>query len=249
MQIENKVVVVTGGLSGLGEAVVQRLKRQGAKVAVFDLAESVEQENFDEYCRVNVTDAGEVKKAIEQVFQRLGRIDILVNCAGIAPANKIIDRENRAMPLDEFNKVLQVNVMGTVNTCALAAEHMVLNRVDEQNPERGVIINTASIAAYDGQKGQCAYAASKGAIASLTLPLARDLASLHIRAMAIAPGIMATPMMQAMPQKVQDALEGNIPFPARMGQADEFAALVQHIIENSYLNGEVVRLDGALRMA
>lgn len=249
MHIKNKVAVVTGGLSGLGEAVVDSLISLGATVIVFDLAVKAEGDSRSAYFQVDVTDAAQVKQAIEGAYQLLGRIDILVNCAGIAPANKIINRDNQAMPLDEFNRVLQVNVMGTVNTCALVAEKMVLNAVDEPNQERGVIINTSSIAAYDGQKGQCAYAASKGAVASLTLPLARDLSKLNIRAMAVAPGIMATPMMKNMPQKVQDSLESTIPFPSRMGHAEEFANLVVHIIQNSYLNGDVIRLDGALRMA
>ena len=228
---------------------VNALKTQGVKTVVFDLAETVSNNMIDFYCSVDVTDVESVKQAVHEVYQLFGRMDILVNCAGIAPANKIINRENQAMPLDEFSRVMSVNVMGSFNTCALVAEKMVLNTPDPQSNERGVIINTASIAAYDGQKGQCAYAASKGAIASLTLPLARDLASLHIRAMAIAPGIMATPMMRAMPQNVQDTLENTIPFPKRMGNTDEFALLVLHILENPYLNGEVIRLDGALRMS
>src|SRR5690606_11015986 len=150
--------------------------------------------------------------------------------------------------LSEFAKVINVNVLGSFNVCAKAAEKMLLNRADPTTGERGIIINTASIAAYDGQKGQCAYSASKGAIASLTMTLARDLSTLNIRAMAIAPGVMATPMMLAMPEKVQQNLEHTIPFPSRMGKGEEFAALVAHIIENPYLNGEVIRLDGALRM-
>jgi len=253
MKIENKVAVVTGGQSGLGRAVVEHFLAQGAKVAVFDLsAPKAAEFNADESqlkaFTVDVTNKQSVSAAVNQVAQDLGAVHMCVNCAGVAPAKKVLDRESRAMPLQDFQKVIDINLIGTFSVCALVAEKMAANEPEGEANERGVIINTASIAAYEGQKGQCAYAASKGAIASLTLPMARDLSSVGIRVATIAPGVMGTPMMLAMPEEVQQGLVKSIPFPKRLGLPEEFASLAAHIVDNSYINGEVIRLDGALRM-
>ncbi len=250
MNIADKIAVVSGGASGLGQAVVRRLLDAGAKVAVFDLAVDDAPAAVDNVlnCRVDVSDRGQIAAALDNVLNLLGAVHIGVNCAGVAPAKKILDRENLAMPLGEFQKVIDINLIGTFAMSALLAEKMAVNAPEGDAGERGVIINTASIAAYEGQRGQCAYAASKGAIASMTLPMARDLGGLGIRAVAIAPGVMATPLMLAMPEKVQQSLVRDIPFPKRFGLPQEFAALAAHIVENSYINGEVIRLDGALRM-
>ncbi len=254
MQIKNSVAVVTGGASGLGKASADFLLSKGARVAVLDLQNPNEDavKNSDsnfQYYSVDVTNSEQVENALGKIVTSWGAIHIGVNCAGIAPAEKILNREKVSMPLQNFAKVIQVNVLGTFNVCTHLASAMAENILEpEKDNERGVIINTASISAFEGQKGQCAYAASKGAVASLTLPMARDLSSFQIRTMAIAPGVMATPMMEAMPEKVKASLASEIPFPSRMGSVDEFALLVAQIVENPYLNGEVIRLDAALRM-
>ncbi len=247
MNMVGKVAVVTGGNSGLGRAVVEHFLTLGVKVAVFDINPPDNEENIRQYT-VDVTHESDVSAALDDVVDHFGALHICVNCAGIAPAKKILDRDNVAMPIQNFKQVVDINLVGTFSMCALAAEKMAMNHVDEDISERGIIINTASIAAYEGQKGQCAYAASKGAIASLTLPMARDLKSNAIRVVAIAPGVMGTPMLMAMPDSVQESLVANIPFPKRLGFPQEFASLVAHVIDNSYINGEVIRLDGALRM-
>lgn len=247
MNPSDKVIVVTGGLSGLGEATVLRLKAVGAKPVIFDLA-AAEKTAEAGVLAIDVCDATAVRAAVNQVLEEYGRIDGLVNCAGVAPAQKILQRDGSASNPEDFARVIQINVNGTFNMCTSVAEAMVKRYEEGQQEELGVIINTASIAAYDGQKGQCAYAASKGAIVSLTLPLARDLAAYGVRVMTVAPGVMATPMMRAMPDKVQEALASTVPFPKRMGLPEEYALLVQQIFENPYLNAEVIRLDGALRM-
>lgn len=254
MKLKGKIAVVTGGQSGLGQAVVESFLNHGAQVAILDrasehnnLPDSVLKESYQHYT-VDVTDRDAVSDALSDIQKSWGAIHICVNCAGVAPAKRILDRNNKAMPAENFENVLSVNLMGTFNLCSLVAEKMSENTPVEQSNERGIVINTASVAAYEGQKGQCAYAASKGAIVSMTLPMARDLAQLGIRVVAIAPGVMATPMMVTMPEKVQESLESVIPFPKRMGLPEEFANLAIHIVENSYINGEVIRLDGALRM-
>ena len=255
MDIQGKTAIVTGAASGLGQAVAERLVARGANVALFDLnpiagqqvADSLGADNA-QFFKVDVTDAESVTTAMDSVIKRFSALHVCINCAGIAPAKKILNRDKQAMPLSDFAQVIQINLVGSFNLARLAAEQMATNEPIGEASERGVIINTASVAAYDGQMGQCAYAASKSGIVGLTLPMARDLAPLGIRVNAIAPGIMGTPMLLAMPDKVQEALVDNIQFPKRMGLPEEFAQLVNHIVENAYLNGETIRLDGGIRM-
>lgn len=249
MQIKNSVAVITGAASGLGKAVSDLLLEMGAKVARLDRAFCAKSVSSSQeiLIPVDVADEADANKAIKAILENFGKIDICINCAGMAPAAKTIDKQGRAAELFPFTSTVAVNLIGTFNIARLCAEQMQHNPVNE-NQERGVIINTASIAAYDGQQGQTAYAASKGGVVSMTLPMARDLASLGIRVNTIAPGVMQTPMMDAMPEKVQTGLAENIPFPKRFGKPTEFSALAKHIIENPYINGEVIRLDGALRM-
>jgi NAD(P)-dependent dehydrogenase (short-subunit alcohol dehydrogenase family) len=253
MQIADRVFLVTGGGSGLGAAVARMISDAGGRVALLDInAETGQALHRDLKCsalflRCDVTSETEGQSAIADALSRFGRIDGLVNCAGIAPGEKILGRDGPHR-LDSFARAVSINLIGTFNMLRLAAE-AISRQAPGANGERGVIINTASIAAQDGQIGQAAYAASKGGVAALTLPAARELARYGIRVMTVAPGIFATPMMAAMPQEVQDALGASVPFPSRLGLPQEFAALVRHIIENPMLNGEVIRLDGALRMA
>jgi NAD(P)-dependent dehydrogenase (short-subunit alcohol dehydrogenase family) len=230
------------------------LARAGAKVAIFDVnldqAKVIAEEIGGAAIPCDVTDASSAESAIAVAHEKHGAARVLVNCAGIAPGKRIVGREG-PMPLDDFTKVIQVNLIGTFNMMRLAAADM--SKLDvigssSENAERGVIVSTASVAAYEGQIGQAAYAASKGGVASLTLPAARELAQFGIRVMAIAPGIMLTPMMAGMTEEIQQSLGASVPFPKRMGHPSEYAALVLHIVENGYLNGEVIRLDGALRM-
>ena len=252
MHIQGKVAVVTGGASGLGEATARHLIAQGAQVVLVDLnaeqGQAVQAQLGAQarFASLDVTQEQQVAAFFEQLQQQEGRLDILVNCAGIAPSAKVLGRDG-LHSLSLFQKVLDINVTGTFNMLRFAAQ--VMARQELQDQERGVIINTASVAAYEGQIGQTAYAASKGAIVAMTLPLARELARDAIRVMTIAPGIMHTPMIAAMPEHVQQALGAMVPFPNRLAQPDEFAKLAAHIIENSYLNGEVIRFDGAIRMA
>jgi len=252
MRIASSTAVVTGGCSGLGRAVAENFLQKGANVVVFDKKTDTSLlEAYPNTCLVldvNVTDESAVKRAFALALETFSTIEVCVNCAGIAPAKKLIDRENNPMPLEDFSRVMDINVCGTFTVCAAAATVMVKNEGQGQDRERGIIINTASAAAYDGQKGQCAYAASKGAIVSMTLPMARDLKTFGIRTVAIAPGVMASPMLLAMPEAVRESLEAEVPFPPRLGAPREFAELAAHIVENTYINGEVIRLDGALRM-
>jgi NAD(P)-dependent dehydrogenase (short-subunit alcohol dehydrogenase family) len=247
MNIEGKVVIITGAASGLGNATTHCLLEKGAKVAMFDLNPPELDHPDSLFCQTDVTSDDSVTQAIASTIEKFGRIDVCINCAGIAPAKKILDRDNKAMPLEDFQKGININLVGTFNVARLAAEQMANNDPDE-NGERGLIINTASVAAYEGQMGQCTYAASKGAIVSLSLPMARDMAKLGIRVNAIAPGIMGTPMLLAMPDNVQEGLVSNIQFPKRMGKPEEYGNLCLHLIENPYINGECIRLDGAIRM-
>ncbi|SMO40962.1 SDR family NAD(P)-dependent oxidoreductase [Paracoccus laeviglucosivorans] len=248
MQLSDSVFMVTGGGSGLGAAVARMAAGAGARVAIVDINADAGQAVADQldarFIRADVTSATDGQAAIGAVQTAFGRIDVAVNCAGVAPGERIVGRDG-PHDLDRFARAIQINLIGTFNMLRLAAEAMTRNAGDE----RGVIINTASIAAYDGQIGQAAYAASKGGVAALTLPAARELARHGIRVMTIAPGIFATPMMAGLPQDVQDSLGATVPFPPRLGDPAEFAALVRHIVENPMLNGEVIRLDGALRMA
>lgn len=253
MVVQDKTFFITGGGSGLGAAVGRHLLERGANVVFADIDVARAR---DEAARggeralaveVDVTQAASVEAAIALATQRFGALHGVVNCAGIAPAQRIVGKEG-AHSLDLFAKVVSVNLIGTFNVMRLAAVAMA-NNTPDTGGERGVIVNTASVAAYDGQIGQSAYAASKGGVVSLTLPAARELARNAIRVVTIAPGIFETPMLLAMPTEVQQALGAGVPFPQRLGQPAEFAALVEHIVGNRYLNGEVIRLDGALRMA
>ena len=227
MQIEGRTFVVTGGRSGLGEATAALLEREGATVAIADLPET------------DVTDEAAVRTLVKGCAELHG----VVNCAGIGGGARVI-----GFPLDRFRKVVEVNLVGTFTVLSVAAEKMAANEPDEEGT-RGVIVNTASNAAFDGQIGQAAYSASKAGVAGMTLPVARDLASKGIRVVTIAPGPSDTPMLGPMRDDIRESLTSQIPFPKRLGRAEEFAALVKHIVENEYLNGEVIRLDGALRMA
>ncbi|MBM3108764.1 SDR family NAD(P)-dependent oxidoreductase [Pseudomonas sp. V1] len=253
MQIANKNFIVSGAASGLGAATAQMLIEAGAQVMLVDLnAEAVQAkaQALGAKARFAVADISQevaAKAAVEAAVAAFGSLHGLVNCAGIVGAEKILGKGG-PHGLDSFSRVINVNLIGSFNLLRLAAAAMAESEANEEG-ERGVIINTASIAAYDGQIGQAAYAASKGAIASLTLPAARELARFGIRVMTIAPGIFETPMMAGMTQEVRDSLAAGVPFPPRLGRVQEYAALARHIIENSMLNGEVIRLDGALRMA
>ena len=252
MNVKDKVIIITGGASGLGLASSKQLVAQGAKVAAFDLNQQAGDALVAElgaqamFVRVDVTDSASVEAAITEVVERFGAIHVCLNCAGIAPGGKTVGR-NGALPLEKFAQVININLIGSFNVLRLAAAQMANNEPDA-NGERGVIINTASVAAFDGQLGQAAYSASKAGVVGMTLPIARDLASLGIRIMCIAPGIFDTPMMQGMTDEVRDPLLKMVQHPKRFGALGEYAALVQHIIENSYLNGEVIRLDGGIRM-
>ena len=253
MKIQGKVCVVTGGASGLGAATAQYLVAQGAKVILVDMNQELGQqlqqqlgENAD-FVAVDVTDENQVQQLFNHIEQKYGQLNGLVNCAGIAPSAKVLGRDG-LHDLAMFQKVLNINVTGSFNMIRFAAQLMVKYDLAANEEERGVIVNTASVAAFDGQIGQSAYSASKGAIVGMTLPLARELAREAIRVMTIAPGIMETTMLKAFPQHVQDALGQMVPFPPRLAKPEEFAQLVGHIFENGYLNGEVIRLDGAIRM-
>lgn len=253
MQISERVFVVTGGGSGLGAAVARMVVDAGGKVVIVDLnaeagmAMASDLGAASRFCRADVTQEGDGRTAIDLAVSVFGRLDALVNCAGIAPGEKILGREGPHR-LESFARAVTVNLVGTFNMLRLAAEAMAGN-APGPGGERGVIVNTASIAAFDGQIGQAAYAASKGGVAALTLPAARELARHGIRVVTVAPGIFRTPMMAGLPQEVQDSLGASVPFPNRLGDPAEYAALVRHICENQMLNGEVLRLDGALRMA
>ncbi len=253
MQIENKVFLITGAGSGLGAAVARMAVAAGAKAVLVDVNQPAGEALADElgtaatFVKADVTSAEQGAAAIAAALHLFGRLDVAVNCAGVAPGERILGREG-PHALESFARAININLIGTFNILRLAADAMARN---EPGPggERGLIVNTASVAAFDGQIGQAAYSASKGGVAAMTLPAARELARFGIRVMTIAPGIFATPMMTAMPQEVQDSLGAAVPFPPRLGQPAEYAALVRHIAENQMLNGEVIRLDGAIRMA
>ncbi|KCB21201.1 3-hydroxyacyl-CoA dehydrogenase [Bordetella hinzii] len=249
MEIANKVFIVTGGASGLGAGTARMLVAHGGKVVIADLqdepGQALAKELGQRYVHCDVTQEADGKAAVAAALE-LGPLFGLVNCAGVAPAAKIVGK-NGAHPLDLFQKVVAINLVGSFNMMRLAAEAMSQN-APELTGERGVLINTASVAAFDGQIGQAAYAASKAGVAGMTLPIARDLAKTGIRCMTIAPGIFGTPMIFGMPQEVQDSLAASIPFPARLGRPEDYAKLVHSIITNDMLNGETIRLDGAIRM-
>ena len=250
MQISGQGALVTGGASGLGLATARRLVAAGAHVTIIDLASSQGAEIADElgglFVAADVTSADEVQAAVAAA-QSAAPLRVVVNCAGIAPPAKVLDREGNPAVLADFERVIRINLVGTFNVISQASA--VISKNELHDEERGVIVNTASVAAFDGQIGQPAYSASKGGVHAMTLPVARELARYGIRVCTIAPGIMETPMLMGLPQAAQDSLGQQVPFPSRLGRPDEYAALVQQIVENGYLNGETIRLDGAIRMA
>ena len=250
MNIAGKVFIVTGGASGLGEGTVRMLAREGGKVVVADVqadkGQALAKEISGAFVKCDVTQEADAQAVVAQAVS-MGKLIGLVNCAGIAIGAKTVGKDG-PHPLASFARVININLVGSFNMIRIAADAMCKNE-PEPTKERGVLINTASVAAYDGQIGQAAYAASKGGIAGMTLPIARDLARNGIRCMTIAPGIFGTPMMFGMPQDVQDSLAASVPFPSRLGTPADYAKLVKHIVENEMLNGEVIRLDGAIRLA
>jgi NAD(P)-dependent dehydrogenase (short-subunit alcohol dehydrogenase family) len=253
LRVENSTFFVTGGGSGLGAATALLLAENGAQVVLADVdAESGEQMasqigNRAKFIRTDVTDEASVQDALDSVVETFGSLSGVVNCAGIGPAARVVGKKG-VHDLGLFTRTVEINLVGTFNVIRLAAVRLAGNEPDDEG-ERGLIINTASVAAYDGQIGQAAYAASKGGVVALTLPVARELASSGIRVVTIAPGIFETPMLAALPEDAKESLGKQVPFPQRLGKPEEYAALAKHIVENRMLNGEVIRLDGAIRMA
>ncbi len=260
MQVQASSFLVTGGASGLGEAVVRGISAQGGKVVIADLNEAAGQALVDElgdhvrFIRCDITNGDEVQAAVALAEKEFGSLQGSINCAGIAIVQKLLDRENNPADLDTFTRGVTINQVGSFNVARLVASSIAkrvaanAGNTKEQNSDNGIIINTASIAAFDGQVGQASYASSKAGVVGMMLPLARELTRHGIRVMTIAPGVFATPMMDSLPEKARTELEGAVPYPKRLGSPDEFAKLVLHIIDNAYLNGEVIRLDGAIRM-
>lgn len=253
MNIQETVAVVTGGASGLGEATVRNIIHKGGKAIILDLSEEKGARLVEElgdsvlFIKTDVTREDSVQAAMDQGIETFGTINTVVNCAGIAIAEKVVSRKG-THELKAFSKVVTVNLIGTFNVIRLAAEKMVHNPMNEEG-ERGVIINTASVAAFEGQIGQAAYSASKGGIVGMTLPIARDLASFGIRVVSIAPGLFHTPMFDSLPEEARTSLGKTVPFPSRLGYPNEYAKLTESIITNPMLNGETIRLDGAIRMS
>ena len=257
MQVSGQGALITGGASGLGLATARRLAAAGAHVTIVDLASSKGAEIAEEigglFVPADVTSAEEIHDAVAAA-QAEAPLRVVVNCAGIAPPAKVLDRDGNPTALADFERVVRINLVGTFNVTSQASAVIAKNEPLRQaqgpsSEDRGVIINTASVAAFDGQIGQPAYASSKGGVHAMTLPVARELARYGIRVCTIAPGIMETPMLMGLPQAAQDSLGQQVPYPSRLGRPDEYAALVEHIVENGYLNGETIRLDGAIRMA
>ena len=253
MQLKDSVFIITGGASGLGAETARMVVEAGGKAVLADmnteLGTALEKELGDDalFVACDITREEDADNTIQAAIERFGAVHGLVNCAGVAPAEKVVGRDGPHR-FESFSRTININLLGSFNMLRLAAEAMTRNEPNAEG-ERGVIVNTASVAAFDGQLGQAAYAASKGGIVAMTLPVARELSRHGIRVMTIAPGIMGTPMLLGMPEEVQDSLGKMVPFPSRMGKPSEYADLVRHIAENSYLNGEVIRLDGAIRMA
>ena len=248
--VTDRSIIVTGAASGLGEATARFFAQQGAKVTILDMDEekgtAVAKAINGQFVKTNVTDEASVQNAVEMSVKAHGGLFGAVSCAGIAPPAKVLGKKG-VHKLDLFAKVININLVGSFNVARLAAEQMAKNE-NVEGMDRGVIVNTASIAAYDGQIGQAAYAASKGGVVAMTLPLARELAAHKIRVCTVPPGIMGTPMLAGLPQAAQDSLGQSVPYPKRMGSPEEYGALVHHIFCNQYLNGEVIRFDGSLRM-
>ncbi|AAZ18675.1 probable 3-hydroxyacyl-CoA dehydrogenase [Psychrobacter arcticus 273-4] len=258
MKIEQHSFLVTGGASGLGESVARAIVAQGGKVVIADLNESTGQALVDElgdnarFVRCDVTSGDEVQVAVDIAEKAFGGLQGSINCAGIVVVQKLLDRENNPADLDAFSRGVNINLVGSFNVARLVAasiaKRVAASTPAEVNADNGIIINTASIAAFDGQVGQASYASSKAGVVGMMLPLARELTRHGIRVMTVAPGVFATPMMQSLPEKAREQLEAAVPYPKRLGNPNEFAKLVMHIIDNAYLNGEVIRLDGAIRM-
>jgi NAD(P)-dependent dehydrogenase (short-subunit alcohol dehydrogenase family) len=252
MIINNNTFLITGGASGLGYATAIMIVENGGNAVLLDINDTAGQAaelrlgKNAKFIKTDVSSEGQVQNAIDDSIKFFGKISGLINCAGMGPAMRVVGK-NGPHALYFFSKVINVNLVGTFNTIRLATNAMQNNQPNEES-ERGIIINTASVAAYNGQIGQAAYAASKGGIVAMTLPIARELARMGIRVMTIAPGIFETPLLASLPQEVQESLGSQVPFPPRLGRPPEFASLVKHIIENSMLNGEVIRLDGGIRM-
>nr|WP_156476120.1 3-hydroxyacyl-CoA dehydrogenase [Sporosarcina psychrophila] len=253
MEMEKITAIVTGGASGLGEATVRRIVNAGGKAAIFDrneergqaLARELGEESVL-FLKTDVADAEEVEVNVASVKEKFGEVTAVVNCAGIATPGKVLSRSG-PMVLDQFEQVIRVNLIGTFNVIRVAAAAMQGNEPNEEG-ERGVIVNTASVAAFEGQIGQVAYSASKGGVVGMTLPIARELAAFGIRVMTIAPGLVETPLFDGLPEAARNSLASMVPFPKRLGRPDEYAKLVESIFTNTLLNGEVIRLDGAIRM-
>jgi NAD(P)-dependent dehydrogenase (short-subunit alcohol dehydrogenase family) len=252
MNIKNNTFLIAGGASGLGKATALLIVENGGNAIILDINETLGNQAEKEigtaciFIKTDICSEAEVQNAIKTVIDSVGTISGIINCAGVGPAKRVVGKDG-AHPLDFFQKVININLIGTFNTLRLVAEKMQQNTPNEAG-ERGIVINTASVAAFDGQIGQAAYAASKGGIVAMTLPIAREFAKMGIRVMSIAPGIFETPLLAKLPKVAQESLGQQVPFPPRLGHPNEFASLVKHIIENQMLNGEVIRLDGAIRM-
>ncbi len=252
MDLTGQTAIVTGGASGLGGAAAERLAKAGVKVTIFDLNPELGKAHAERigghFVRADVTDEAAIEAGLDEAEAVNGKARILVNCAGIGPPAKVIGRDGKAIPLPDFTKIVNINLLGTFNVLSKFAVR--IHDADRVGPEeRGVIINTASVAAFDGQIGQAAYAASKGGVVGMTLPIAREFARYGIRVMTIAPGLFLTPLLATLPQEAQDSLGKQVPFPTRLGNPNEFGLMVEQIVANPMLNGEVIRLDGAIRMA
>ncbi len=254
MKFQDNTFIVSGGASGLGEATVRSLHQAGARVVIADLNAERGEALADElgervrFRRTDVTSDADGQAVVDLAVETFGGLQGLINCAGVGDPAKVVDRHGEPLPLEAFSRIVNINLLGTFNMLRLAAAAMAKGE-PQADGERGVIINTASVAAFDGQIGQPAYAASKGGIVAMTLPIARELARHGIRVMTIAPGLFKTPLMEALPEEAQQSLAAAIPFPSRLGEPDEFARLACHIVDNAMLNGETIRLDGSIRMA